>query len=71
MSRRADAVLDLIEAKKRLDNAIDLTPESTAQYPTMYLYIDEQRAYEAAVIEYEEAHAPTLSEIMTHIEGPR
>jgi hypothetical protein len=59
---RAEAVLALIDAKAELDRAKQNVPDYTGwrQAP----YYDEQRAYDAAVAEYEAAHAPTADEIM-------
>ena len=67
MSRRAEAVLALIDAKAELDRAKQNVPDYTGQWSDEDYYRDEQVAYDAAVAEYEAAHAPTADEIMDHL----
>lgn len=56
MSRRAEAVLALIDAKAELDRAKQNVPDYTGQWSDEDYYEDEQKAYDAAVAEYEAAH---------------
>ena len=65
--RRASAVLALIDARKALDRATDSVPSYTGQWSDEDYYEDEQKAYDAAVVEYGAAHAPTAEEIKAHL----
>lgn len=67
MSRRAKAVLALIEAKAQLDSAKKKVPDYTGQWSDEDYYEDEQKAYDAAAVEYEAAHAPTSAEVKDHL----
>ena len=67
MSRRAEAVLALIDAKAELDRAKQNVPDYTGQWSDEDYYEDEQKAYDAAVAEYEAAHAPTADEIKAKV----
>ena len=68
MSRRAESMLALIHAKADLDrakqNASYLWGSKTVQKD---FYEDEQATYDAAVAEYEAAHAPTSEEVKDHL----
>lgn len=63
MSRRSNALFALIEAKAQLDSAKKKVPDYTGQWSDEDYYEDEQKAYDAAVREYEAAHAPTSAEV--------
>ena len=65
--RRAKSVLSLIGAKAELDRAIEAVPDYTGHRDDEDYYRDEQVAYDAAVAEYEAAHAPTADEIKAHL----
>tara|TARA_B100001094_G_scaffold285593_1_gene299851 strand:- start:242 stop:847 length:606 start_codon:yes stop_codon:yes gene_type:complete len=60
-------MLALFRAKAELDRAIEAVPDYTGQWSNKYYYEDEQKAYDAAVKEYEEAHAPTSEEVKAHL----
>ncbi len=64
---RAEAVLALIKAREDLDRAKQNVPAYTGQHSDEGYYWYEQKTYDAAVAEYEAAHAPTADEIMDHL----
>ena len=57
----------LFKARAELDRAKKNVPAYTAQWSDEDYYRDEQQAYDAAVTEYEAAHAPTANEIKAHV----
>lgn len=57
----------LIKAGAELDRAKQNVPDYTGQWSDEDYYRDEQVAYDAAVAEYEAAHAPTADEIKDHL----
>lgn len=69
VSRRAKAVLALIEAKAQLDSAKKNAHYFTRRRQRYYddNYDDKQRAYDAAQEKYEAAHAPTSVEVKNHL----
>lgn len=67
MSRRAESVLGLIRTEKELQRAIEAVPDYTGQYTPESYYEDEKAAYDAAVAEYESAHATTADEVKRYL----